>query len=151
MERIRNSKEKKLRFTKSAEQQAGFKPIGLWYGIGNSWHEWCRSEMPDWIKPYNHQIYVKEEALLILKSVKEIKEFTIEYGIPQKFQGMNLFQSIDWKKVAAKHCGIEINPFQHSIHLDMSLSWYYGWDCSSGCIWHHNAITGIKRIRRKIR
>ena len=50
---------------------------------------------------------------------------------------------IDWRKVAKKYDGIEINPMIYELRM-MALSWYYGWDVASGCIWKPRKAKLIK-------
>ena len=47
-------------------------------------------------------------------------------------------ESIDWKKVASKYDGIEINPYQFEARYQ--YLWYYGWDVASGCIWNLKSV-----------
>ena len=36
--------------------------------------------------------------------------------------------------------GIIISPYQWDCRLALESGWYYGWDCSSGCIWDISCI-----------
>jgi len=145
MIRIRNTREKKEAFRPwlIMHQMANSKPQGMWYSIGKSWHKWCKSEMPDWIKPHNYQIYINKNMILTLKSAEEILIFTKKYGVTSFNSEITGFH-INWPEVAKLHSGIEINPYQWSLRLDLKTSWYYGWDCASGCIWNKKAIKKIR-------
>jgi hypothetical protein len=36
--------------------------------------------------------------------------------------------------------GLEIAPYLHRMRLS-SFSWYYTWDCASGCIWNASRVS----------
>ena len=46
----------------------------------------------------------------------------------------------DWAKVASHYDGIEICPY---IESRRNMTWYYGWDVASGCVWN---ASGIKEL-----
>ncbi len=54
-----------------------------------------------------------------------------------------LRQPLDWAKVAEHYDGLIIAPYQWSRRYD-GPSWYYGWDCASGCIWNLDAIAAVE-------
>lgn len=37
-------------------------------------------------------------------------------------------------------------PYQWRRRNERGFSWYYGWDCASGCIWRASAIREIRLI-----
>jgi len=55
-------------------------------------------------------------------------------------KGATALDSIDWMAVMREYDGFFVCPYYHSISLDPRLSWFYGWDCSSGCIWNPDVI-----------
>ena len=65
--RIIMSKESEINFipTPLSKQKNGFKPIGLWYGIGTSWIDWVISNMPDWECENIFEIKLDESKILI--------------------------------------------------------------------------------------
>jgi hypothetical protein len=118
------------------------KPIGLWVSLpgDDDWPNWCRDE--DY--RVDHLAYVTRFRLmpgshvLHLKSCLDIDLFHAEYyvGGPRRWDG-----GIDWGRVAARYDGIIIAPYQWGRRLDGDAhSWYYGWDCASGCIWDSRAL-----------
>jgi len=142
---------KRLHFThkefkfKNRSQETETKPKGLWYGINDSWMNWCKNEMPNWIpkKPIYYEITLDDRYILFLKSRSDILKFTEEFGqlICQKSE----LRMIDWTMVAKLYSGIEINPYQWECRLGLETLWYYGWDVSSGCIWDQKGILEITK------
>ena len=135
----------------SISQKTDMKPKGLWYGFGNAWLEWVRSEMPDWEGNHiYHVIFPDSKNMLKIKNVLEIMEFTKEYSITndklRDYFGDGLAQAygihqtmyIDWEKVSKKYEGIEIYPYLYNARNQ--LMWYYGWDVASGCVWNFSNV-----------
>jgi hypothetical protein len=56
---------------------------------------------------------------------------------------------IDWYRVAEQYDGIIITPYIYERRLTEYTTWYYSWDCASGCIWNGKAIANItsKKLR----
>lgn|SRR5882724_321530 len=134
------------------------KPQGLWVSIdrgGEGWAQWCRKEnfrVAD--LRYRNAITVRNpRALLCLHTPRALDALTEEYGIddpsfsssPPSFR--NWTRAINWHAVAEKYPGIIIPSYIGRRRL--SLSWYYGWDCASGCIWDASQIIAIKRRRSR--
>lgn len=127
------------------------KPLGLWYGVGSAWLDWCRSEMPHWIGRYTYALAVRPEKLLAIRTVDELFDFTERFHrAPQWAQGFGLACRlyINWPLVAEQWDGIEIAPYLWPARLDPRSSWYYGWDCASGCIWRASAVLNFRRVPR---
>ena len=68
--------------------------------------------------------------------------------------GKDSIRNIEWGEVAKKYSGIEIkNPDIYKFKKvpigyrnEVYMSWLYGWDISSGCIWNKNGIESIEKI-----
>ena len=116
------------------------KPTGFWYGFGSSWIDWVKSEMPKWNYEHIFKINVNTNRVLQIKTLDELIEFDKEYSTINKYGSKN----IDWIKVNIMYDGIEINPYQYKARYD--ISWYYGWDVASGCIWNPKAISNIEKL-----
>jgi len=61
---------------------------------------------------------------------------------------------IDWEAVAKRYTGIEIEPYNWerrnsgpNNNYSMSMLWYYGWDCASGCVWELDALVSFNGKR----
>lgn len=114
------------------------KPIGFWYGFGSSWIDWVNSEMPEWNYEHIFKINVNSNRILQINTLDELLEFDKQFSVN------NGYKNIDWKRVAKSYNGIEINPYQYKARFN--ISWYYGWDVASGCIWNPKAITNIEKL-----
>lgn len=120
-----------------------FKPVGLWVSVedGQGWAEWCSESNFDGGWSHVYRITLSPNAnVLHVATAEELDRFHLEYaGNPHGLRG---FSYIDWRRVAAAHDGIIIAPYQWSRRL-LGPTWYYGWDCSSGCIWRPRAIAQV--------
>jgi hypothetical protein len=122
-------------------QTQGTKPKGLWYGIGSSWIDWVRDEMPDWESDNAFKIDIDVDKILKITNSEELLAFNKKYGV--KFKSYNV---IDWQRVASEYGGIEISPYNYKLRMSREVWWYYGWDVASGCIWDEGVITGVEPL-----
>lgn len=130
------------------------KPNGLWFsvegeGLGYGWDEWCKRE--DFLienLQYSYEITLKSDsAILHLKTPEEIFEFTKKYPCrTRQFDEEWDTYQLNWEEVKKLHQGIIISPYQWPCRLALESSWYYGWDCSSGCLWDISCVHEFKRI-----
>ena len=126
------------------QDKTSMKPSGLWVSVGASWKQWCQDESfgLNSLK-CKAEIKLDTTKILILSSAAEIDTFTKKYNNdPSSFY-------IDWQAVADKYSGIIIAPYIYSRRLASHTSWYYPWDCASGCIWDATSIKSIKQILPK--
>lgn len=144
--RIIVSPENSIKFRTKSQQEKGYKPHGLWYGIGTSWMDFVKSELYD--RDYGNvfKIDIDESKMKIIRNYKELLEFEKEYSTD--IEGMGGFNKwsiyIDWVRVAEDYSGIEIAPYLYEAR--MKHMWYYGWDVASGCIWGKGVIKNITKI-----
>lgn len=119
------------------------KPDGLWVSVedGCGWSDFCRSEQ--WGScNFANKIQLAEDAnLLWIRNDRELLEFNDKWVLHKEYPRNN---GIRWPDLAIKYDGIFIVPYSWDLRLDNRLPWYYGWDCSSGCIWHARAIKDIQ-------
>lgn len=142
-------------------QEISVKPRGLWISVEGEqdWLQWCRDE------DFNlaslaivTEIRLTDTARIIrLTSPNDIDAFTRErsaqpgdlvrndagerIALPESLTRGGIF--MDWPRVAAEYDGIIIAPYIWRRRLSRHCSWYYGWDCASGCVWRASAITLI--------
>jgi hypothetical protein len=136
-------------FKQYFQKTSGPKPTGLWYGINDSWHSWCIAEQcEEWIAGNDYEIVVPDLNILKLSDSIGLYNFTNEYLDKERKIGFYDTYYIDWQKVALKYDGIEINPYIWSCRFNDKTSWYYSWDCASGCIWNAQSLK-YKLIRRR--
>jgi hypothetical protein len=130
-ERIHMAKKPLVLNKKGYEQSEGPKPRGLWYGIGDSWKEWVLAEMPHWLGEHTYRVNTRNANILLIQTPEQLIEFNREHARKEWY--------VDWNRIAAKHEGIEINPYQWKYRH--KYLWYYGWDVASGCVWNLENIT----------
>jgi len=125
------------------------KPSGLWISIKGEydWPKFCHAEEfhTDRLAVRNVITLSEDANILYLKSSKEIDSFTRQYRDknPKYNDAENQVDHIEWFDLADEYQGIIIAPYQWDRRLDMFASWYYSWDCASGCIWNGNAVGSI--------
>ena len=120
------------------------KPQGLWYGCGDAWVEWVRSEMPDWLEESSYLYEVKTDGkVLKISDDAGFEELEAGFGIQSPFGRL-----IDWELIQKEgYGGIEICPYNWQRR--MSSNWYYGWDVASGCIWDSSSIQDVVLLAEK--
>jgi len=135
------------------QKEYHFKPNGLWYAFGDSWHDWCSMEQPEWCAGDNYEIiFPLMKNLLRISTPHQLLKFTEEYkgslpGYSDQFPNDTSY--INWQKVANNYDGIEINPYLFSMRMDDRASWYYAWDVASGCVWNTRGLTARKITPQK--
>jgi hypothetical protein len=116
------------------------KPTGLWISVKgiDDWLHWC-DENDFNVESVCHNLEIDWEHILVIDDDEKFNNFDNGYHI-------DLFNlhNIHWPKVAKDYSGIIIAPYFNHFRLDMVKSWYYTWDCASGCIW--NAKDVVKKI-----
>ncbi len=123
------------------------KPKGLWYSVedGRGWRDWCEAEdfRLDCLKVAT-EVVINKKEILFIKNKRQLSNFARSYSRPIFDGEFFPYSYIDWPKVSKKYAGIEIAPYLCECRLN-SGTWYYSWDCSSGCIWHQDGIKCIKK------
>lgn len=133
-ERVHNTDKDKLEMPKGI-QPINTKPLGLWYGFGNSWIKWVESNMPEWKFKNYFALKVNIKNILVIGNKKALEDFNKEFQL-DKF-------AINWLEVTKKYSGIEF-PTDNIFNSD----WTSTWDIASGCIWDSKAIKNIKKINK---
>lgn len=130
-----------------------FKPRGLWVSVDGEtdWPAWCKSENfgnPD--GQYHYRVDLSDDAkILFLKTANDIRGFTKQYSASHPAIPSSPYTMfINWVEVAKKHAGLIITPYQWSCRMEEDTSWYYPWDCASGCIWDGTAVAGVELLRK---
>jgi len=123
------------------------KPEGFWVSVAgeDDWLAWCQDNAfspEDLACP--HEVTLRPGAnLLHISSPEGMEEFHAAYSVPEEGRAYQYLrpESIDWRKVAADYDGLINAPYQWQCRI--SMHFYYGWDCASGCIWNVNAIAEV--------
>ena len=129
--------------TKKQKSEPDTKPQGLWYGIGTSWIDWVRSEMPSWERNNIFLIDIDESKIIKISNENELLQFNENYKSELENTSFSL---IDWKKVSKDYEGIEITPYLYKMRFDRRVFWYYSWDVASGCVWGNGVIKNIEKL-----
>lgn len=131
-----------------ASQRQYPKPNGLWISDDNSnlgWAEWCRSERFR-LDRLEHKAVIKVDMdqVLHISGSLELEDFNKKYRVVHDYGTTLQIAAMDWPRVAQDHRGVIITPYLWDMRLD-GPSWYYGWDCASGCIWDARAIVSVSQ------
>lgn len=123
----------------SQKNHYGFKPQGLWLGKGDNWLQYIKdNDMTDLITEYCSAFAIELDSnILTLKDKEDYVNFTKRYSKNSS--------NIKWEVVAKKYDGI-IAYAPRRFAFDESLSWTYGWDITSACIWNSEGIKDIDEI-----
>ena len=114
------------------------KPVGFWFSVEgeDDWPSWCISE--DFcVNQLAYRTPVKIIGNVLCVTPETLPLFEHEHGFDLHFHQWTS-RAIDWRRFAARYDGIAIAPYSWWHRL--SSSWYYPWDCASGCIWNLDAL-----------
>lgn len=130
------------------------KPRGFWVSVTgeDDWPSWCRNEDFEIGRlAVEHTVTLAPSAkILRLHSAAGMREFHDRFAVEGDFERRHPALAghdrwpIDWRAVAEEYDGVIIAPYQWSQRL--GLSWYYGWDVASGCIWNLTAIASVAPV-----
>ncbi len=120
------------------------KPVGLWVSVEgkDDWPSWCQGEefRLDQLA-YRTPMTIKDGASVLFINPGTLRRFDTDFGVSWRWGENSQWtaRGIDWRAVAERYDGIIIAPY--SWHHRLEMSWYYTWDCASGCIWNLDAVT----------
>jgi hypothetical protein len=126
-------------FHKVRREQELIKPVGLWISVDgeDDWLNWCKRE--NWgleRLSRRYRIFLRpDHNIRILTDVSSILDFSKEFAVEPPSTTL-----LYWDRIKRLYQGLIISPFQFNLHICCDCSWYYGWDCESGCIWDVDAI-----------
>jgi hypothetical protein len=128
------------------------KPDGFWVSDEDAnvgWKGWCQdNDFALESLKYIHDVTLRDDSnVLILRSSEEVNDFTQEYRSNEERDAFDE-SMIDWKRVASEHNGLIITPYLWESRY--KPSWYYGWDCASGCIWGGDRAVESIILRRLV-
>ncbi len=126
-------------YSEQQDKEPSSKPNGFWVSVDgeDDWPSWCEAESFGLNRLETRSIVtLNTENILFLSGHLDLKVFQQGYGVSNSY-----LSSINWFAVSADYQGIIIAPYQWSCRMEMS--WYYGWDCASGCIWDADAIESV--------
>ena len=122
-----------------------FKPKGLWYGINKEWIGWCMGEQPDWLRDNYFNLTLDFKDILVLETRQDVEEFHNKYKLDN-----SSYAWVNWNKVREDYKAIEFRNF-YKIKYEWWAhpTWYYGLDCSCGCIWDLSCIIKIEKNEKR--
>ncbi len=133
----------KLRDADWLKRGGAYKPSGLWVSVDgeDDWPSWCEAEGfgLDSLKCQTRITLAPDSNVLLISKLASLDSFH------RTFRGAR-YEGIRWKQVADIWDGIIIAPYQYDRRFTDDFSWYYGWDCASGCIWHKRAIAKAESV-----
>lgn len=134
------------------------KPVGFWVSVPgeDDWPSWCRQEefCLDGLT-CAHRVRLRREAnILQIDTPQGIDTLHATYAVETDFDrkmgyrwdyDRRQYWALDWRKVTADYDGLIIAPYQWTRRLN-GPSWYYGFDCASGCIWNTEAVESVELV-----
>lgn len=125
-----------------------FKPNGLWVSCNDqleSWPWWCSVErFRATERQFKYEVRLAHDANVpVLTTPEAIRRF----GQAFKDRTLSGATYVDWNLVRGSFDGLIITPYQWDCRMDTETSWYYSWDCASGCIWRPRAISRLRMLR----
>lgn len=143
------AREPHLRFDRRynyGSRRGDFKPAGFWVSVqgGDDWREWCTSENyhTDLLANEHDVILTPEANILLLDTLASVESLATRFP---RFDSGQMFEDYpNWRQIAAEYDGLIIAPYQWGARWD--VSWYYSWDCASGCIWNLDAIASVEPL-----
>ncbi len=146
-------------YDQNAPDRGHMKPAGLWVSVDgeDDWKQWCEAEeyCPERLT-YPHRVTLSPHAkLLEITDDADLWAFHNTWSMEESpldlvLRSMNAdfrFRQryIDWAGFAREYDGLIIAPYQWNNRM-FGPMWYYGWDCSSGCIWNLEAIKDFELV-----
>ena len=130
-------------------QQAWYRPNGIWFSVDNSWIDWCsENHHGNSISDFAYELTFDETDILKITELEDLKITHMRYNTPKGFDWTNIYLEYDGfviqnhKKIAEENeQSIRENEYINSPRsANAKYSWFYGLDCSCGCIWNIEAI-----------
>lgn len=116
----------------------------VWFSWGRAWIDFLMHESDQsWAKKrisgitHVYEVELDPDRVYFIKNGKDFDLFEKKYATKNR-------ERVYWNKVADRYCGIDIKLQKKTVDDD---HWYDGWDCSSGCIWHRDAVKGVKLLK----
>lgn len=143
-------------FAVEQSEMPNLKPSGLWVTVDgdNDWPHWCEGAGFN-LGNFKHRAIVTlrpDAKLGWIRTAPDLLRFTNRWAKalrPDMAHLLDISMFLDWHGIAAEYDGIIIPEMIWSMRLSHETSWYYGWDCTGGCIWNPRAIASVEREVRE--
>lgn len=122
------------------------KPSGLWFSVGTAWIDWCLDNWEDWRAKSSVKLNLSACHLKVVTTDKS-KAFEEEYGV-QSIPGSLRYSMLcrpDWNRLKQEGFdGIIVPDYRRTWDWDEAEgTWWYAWDCPSGCVWNASKVKVI--------
>lgn len=119
------------------------KPKGLWFSVGTAWIDWCNANWDSWQAKSSAQLDLSACNLKVVATA-ESGAFEKEYGVPS-IPGLPQYAMLtepDWARLSVEGFdGIIVPDYRRTWgHDEAQGTWWYGWDCPSGCVWNASKV-----------
>ena len=115
-----------------------FKPVGIWFGMGDEWRRFCEENNYNLDSEYKYKFLISLDLskICVVDSNEMRRDFEVKYKV-----GRGRMATIDWGSVTEDYDGVIITeeaivPTGH---------WTSSWDITSGCVWRASGIKGFDR------
>ena len=124
------------------------KPSGLWISPAteDGWRAWREGKecgIPE--TEYVYRVDLSPDANLLVVKPHEISRLHQRFPRRRMDKIMPFYPYDEdhpsWETITEQFDGVLIPRYSWDHRL--SVNWYYGWDCASGCIWNLRAISGF--------
>jgi len=113
------------------------KPRGFWWEVDGDWRRWCADENYGRDKGHLFEVDLGRSRILRITTVTQLDAFHVKWSQNLVHGHLHHLDFIRWDWVAEEWDGIEIAPYLWERRLHgPAHSWYYGFDCASGCVWN---------------
>lgn len=132
-------------YSDSKKRGSRMKPGGLWLSDESDygWKQWCESaEFRLDYFAYKTDFEIDLKDVVVLDTDEKFIKFNEEFSHPY-IAGFRDIKRIEWRSISDRYKGVVISPYRWSLRLELGMSWYYGWDCASACIWDLSAVTPV--------
>lgn len=120
------------------------KPIGgFWASVDDGWERWCASEMPEWLGRSRYSVKLRDDAIIcVISGIDDLDLLPREVcSGPLAVSGHGAVGvGIDFEALSHMCDGVIVDIDRGGPEL---YNEFYGWDCSSVCIFHADAVAGL--------
>ena len=115
------------------------KPSGLWFDVDGAWKTWCKhNDFREMTLKHCYEVIIPDSHdILKITNAEQLDDFTEMFRDRTQIAVV----SLDWPTITQIFDAIVIAPYIWSRRLYISTTWYYGWDCASGCVWNLNGVS----------
>ena len=125
------------------------KPHGLWFSAGDGedgWRAWCEAEgfAMDRLSVSTEIVLGPRARVFLVSDATGLRALGDRYrrqhaaAVPGSLQCQA--SGPDWRRIGMEYDAVVIAPYIWECRLEEDTSWYYSWDCASGCVWNTDVV-----------